>query len=271
MRYKLIKKYPGSPPLGLEIKQNGMFWESEFTTKNVQHFHEKFNPKDYPEFWEEVVEKDYEVISLIGNHGSRCIYTLEKEGIFVGKIGRITEFPHGNHGCDIYSVKRKSDGEIFTVGDKIFPNNKIYKFELKNDILTIWHYDISFSTPVIKGPSGQPGNCSWIKGIDNLKKIKQPLFTTEDGVDIFKNDEYYYINSSFNNPWEIVNTKADHPDLINKNDLTYKRFSTKEAAEEYILMNKPKYSLNDILISLPNKHCEKYVSIKSMIANLKNM
>ena len=60
--------------------------------------------------------------------------------------------------------------------------------------------------------------------LNNIKKFKQKLFTTEDSVDIFEGDEYYYINSNFSDPWKIVNTRADCPSIINKNDLNYKRF-----------------------------------------------
>ena len=247
MKYKLIKEYPGSIKLGtivyLETEDNYM--------TNMENDFRLFPKKiveNYPEFWEEVVEKDYEILSLarlcsikptitdVSDYGDGYIEALLK--------------------CDksrIHSVKR-NDGEIFTIGDKIFPNNKIYKFELKNDILKIWHCDISFSTPIIEGPSGQPGNCSWIEGINNIKKIKKPLFTTEDGVDIFEGDIYYRATDSSGNHFKLgtltpIYTNGYEMYLQNyskQEQLNHKHFSTKEKAEEYILYNKHCLSLNDI-------------------------
>jgi len=71
----------------------------------------------------------------------------------------------------------------------------------------------------------------------------RPLFTTEDGVDIYKNNhpDIFYVNlKSFSMGIDYSNTLCN-PDLMN-----YKYFSTKEKAEEYIKYNKPMYSINDI-------------------------
>ncbi len=240
-KYRLIHEYPSSPKLGTIVYLETKDYYMTNMENNFKLFPKKI-VENYPEFWQPVVEKDYEILSLarfcsikptitdVSDYGDGYIEALLK--------------------CDnarIHSVKR-NDGEIFTIGDKIFPNNKIYKFELKNDILKIWHCDISFSTPIIEGPSGQPGNCSWIEGIDNIKKFKQPLFTTEDGVDIYEGDTFYYVkftqyNMTVGKPFEIV--KGNHPTF--KYEPQYEKyFSTKEKAEEYILLNKPVLSLNDI-------------------------
>ena len=225
--YRLIKEYPGSPSLGT-IK------DSEKYIPAMEHM------KDYPEFWEEVIEKDYEILSYI---------TIESELIKYKDLD-INDDLNCDKYLKIHSVKRLSDGEVFTIGDKIFPNNKIYKFELKNDILKIWHCDISFSTPIIEGPSGQPGNCSWIEGINNIKKSKQPLFTTEDGVDIFEGDNLYSIDNMLNIKKHLLfNARYDDNTLLNNRiffNSDYKHFSTKEKAEEYILYNKPLLTLKDI-------------------------
>jgi hypothetical protein len=77
-----------------------------------------------------------------------------------------------------------------------------------------------------------------VKAAQHWLKIKYPdkLFTTNDNVDIYRGDEYYSINDF----WEI--TEHDTRIIINCNPT----FSTKEAAKEYILMNKPCLSLNDV-------------------------
>jgi len=80
---------------------------------------------------------------------------------------------------------------------------------------------------------------------DIIKVKKQPLFTTEDGVDIFESDEYYQIHYPEN--WEI--TKGIAEKIINYINLIESKvlYSTKEKAEEYMLLNKPCLSLNDLL------------------------
>ena len=141
----------------------------------------------------------------------------------------------------IHSIKRLSDGEIFTIGDKVVGyNNSIAKIKT---IDLVGEISLNIGTDKHEGFS-----------LKNLKKSKQPLFTTEDGVDIFEGDEYFYINSNFRDPWNIINTKADCPEMINVEDLNYKRFSTKEKAEEYILMNKPLLSLSDVWDNLKVKY-----------------
>lgn len=59
MKYILIETYPGSPKVGTEIFKNGPFWQSDFHTIGVDHFHCKeadLNPEDYPNNWAKVVE-----------------------------------------------------------------------------------------------------------------------------------------------------------------------------------------------------------------------
>ena len=68
---------------------------------------------------------------------------------------------------------------------------------------------------------------------------KIPLFTTEDGVDIFKGDTFW-ITAGGN--FVQFNAGFIHEKMGSKGC-----FSTKEKAEEYILFNKPLLSLNEIL------------------------
>ena len=90
-KYKLIKKYPGSDSVGTIVTGYGKDgWYSKGPGgKTYDWTLIVYNP----EYWEEVVEKDYEILK-----------TCPIEGI-------------------IYSVKRLSDGEVFTVGDRI----KVYQ------------------------------------------------------------------------------------------------------------------------------------------------
>ena len=66
--------------------------------------------------------------------------------------------------------------------------------------------------------------------------IDKPLFTTEDGVDIYEGDRIYCIFSDFS---------IGFTGKLNFKPTTL-CFSSKERAEEYILMNKPCLSINDV-------------------------
>lgn len=220
-RYKLIKKLPfeNSPEIGYISETK---YPKSITHPRGSHYWcgNWFSPENYPEFWELVVEKDYEILSLIED---KFIYPCDKYGKdFINQL-------FNTLGVSIHSVKRK-DGEVFTIGDKV---SNIYD----KDITIINKFGFNHDTININGNYAR---------LSEINKSKQPLFKTEDGVDIFEGDKYYYINSNFSDPWEIIHTKADCPGIIDKNDLNYKRFSTKEKAEEYILMNKPLLTLKDV-------------------------
>lgn len=120
-KIKLIKLYPGSPSLGATLTQkvdidnsdtNNFYWEGSW-----------FNPNYYPEFWEEVVELDYEIVGMKTLTGDILEYedgvcVKRSNSIYPSKTNKLQDCLLGNR-CTIYSVKRLSDGEVFTIGDRI--------------------------------------------------------------------------------------------------------------------------------------------------------
>lgn len=113
--------------------------------------------------------------------------------------------------------------EIFTIGDKT-NNGTISKFEIDVHGIRVFFEE-------------KPKNYN--VSLNSLKHIKQPLFTTEDGVDIYEDKEFNCVNQ------HLYLFKEKGLCCINLGS-HIKIFSTKEAAEEYILMNKPCLSLNDV-------------------------
>jgi hypothetical protein len=223
-KYKLIKEYPGSPKLGCVTALS-------------------FNKhSQYPEFWEEVVEKDYEILSFkdIGKSPLKGLAVIQKDGTYSMDIsypmysstkgGLLTDFLNLNTWV-IHSVKRLSDGEVFTVGDKYndcnLKNETIIEFQLGNNGLLV--------------------NTSLLK---NVQHIKKPLFTTEDGVNIFKDDRYWVVAKNNIKYIGYVISAFE----IEKNDTSFKEynwfnywsFSTEKAAKQYVLMNKPCLSIKDV-------------------------
>jgi len=235
-KYILIKEYPGSPKLGtiVEGKFLGHYHDISMQTTSIT----SNSVENYSEFWEEVVEKDYEILSYIGKSTKNVLSA--KLDPFVNN--KLIEWEDKN--LDIHSVKRVSDGEVFTIGD--FVNGR-----------TISSFSINWMKIGFKVHCDDVGKGNINDGcffeLQDLKTTKSPLFTTEDGVDIFESDKIYSIESSLNEVDEKIagiykHSNTNHPvEHWYKDD---KYFSTKEKAEEYILNNKPCLSLKDIITTL---------------------
>jgi len=253
-KFKLIKEYPGSDHEGIIVSlktPNGLYegYQYNYYSKHVEN---------QPEYWEEVIEKDYEIL-----------------------ISRVVP-------QEILSVKRLSDGEVFTVGDLITG----YSYEDARSIQTI---KICRYTGIIK--------LEQEKGLTSLcaaTKVKQPIYLTHNGKDIFIGDKVWYVNKEnfyydcilalpevkFNSEIRAYFlTRVEAEDYIAKNKVLFTTadgvgikkgdmihevfrttktisntvvgcnrglhdtfeviFSTREAAEEYVNRNKPRLSIED--------------------------
>lgn len=248
-KYKLKKWYPSlSKCLKEGTKVIRFLGDDDFVScdENCPASIPKFQVLNNPEFWEEVVEKDYEILSFRHKPetGIKAFYKNKKE------FHLYFDEWHLNN-IDIYSVKRLSDGEVFTVGDKIC-NTKSIK-EKTQGCVTISNFKIVDDYLWIKHDTGFRSSENGWNEISHY--IKKPLFTTEDGVDIFEGDSVWeatYCSGKkrlWNKPNMFKVLKVDIKVYLQEH---YKLFSTKEAAEEYILMNKPCLSINDICDSNGN-------------------
>lgn len=261
--YKLIKKYPNSPELGVIVSEE---------YKDIFMF---CNPKDYPEFWKEVKQKEYEVLTIIYNKGIKEdeIAYLHSTNTFVfkkyiqseGAIGSTLEACISN-GWEIKSVKRLSDGEVFTLGDKISHKERKWNNVSISELRIVDDYILA------RNDNGGSHN------IECIEKHKQPLFRTEDGVEIDCNTECFGLNIEI----KIGDKEIEEENIykytyktkytlkkISKQDPNYwKIFSTKEVAEKYIEENKPKYSEKDIESLLESCRFERG-AINIMIKNWK--
>lgn len=133
---------------------------------------------------------------------------------------------------NIKSVKRLSDGQVFTVGDKDEYGRVITEFtEHSNEVFAR-----------VQGCNGSNGICSDEIKLNVLSKGKKPLFQTEDGVDIYIGDSYYSVTDDF----EILHTTNVSYDILTHKPIA---FSTEQSAENYIIENKPCLSFKDIVCS----------------------
>ncbi len=165
---------------------------------------------------------------------------------------------------DIHKVKRLSDGIAFTLGDKVsYPGSRDY---------IIGGFVIDGNKLVASEHGKTVEDTEW-SIINNIRHCKKPLFTTEDGVDIFEGDDLYHIKVT---PyiWEIKGPyKADKGTkiekiIINKDEYFTRSFTSKEDAEEYIIMNKPCLSLKDVQsIYMEVTGYDKYATFLNRIKN----
>lgn len=199
----------------------------------------------------EIVEKDYEILSFKQNSGITDLWTnfglnpncwCRNKNNFAVTSGYTLEQILNNPLYSIHSVKRLSDGEVFTVGDNLSSNANI--FTLDSIILDV-HMGLRISPYEVVGTIA----------LKNVVKCKKPLFTTEDGVDVIPKigGEFQYWSLKLDN-WRI----SDAPHILNSNTIipistkdllrccNELRFSTKEKAEEYILLNKQHLSMQDL-------------------------
>lgn len=227
-KFKLIKKYPGSPKLDtiieLETAVNGQIVQGKWC----------YDIDKTPEFWEEVVEKNYEILSFYEPFTYKILKKdSQLKNEFCVKDGKMPFYSLNKclrNDYKIHSLKRLSDGEIFTIGDvvnsQLFDksSNMISDIELDYNKIRIWINE---------------NDKFWY--LENISKIKQPLFTTEDGVDMYVGNKYYSINANLQeNIQELFATKNTIKSCF------YRYFSTKESAKEYIILNKPCLSINDV-------------------------
>lgn len=218
VKYRLIETYPGSLPLG--------------TISKIDY-------SRYPKNWEEFIEEDSIVLSFKYKNGD--VVTLREKGTYILEGEKDEDFPGFSYkqqkkerDCEIHSVKRLSDGEIFTVGDNVC--------KVSNNLFTISSFNISSKGETYASCLGDLYSPSI--AMRELQKVIEPLFKTEDGVDVFSKSKSYYVVT---NDFTIV-----YCSMFSKKDLEYKLFSTQKAAKDYVKMHKPEFSRKQILELLDN-------------------
>jgi len=260
-KYKLIKSYPGSPEVG------SIAYTSKNTLADAHYnyiigedgpFQCSWIPKKYvdnnPEYWEEILEKDYEILSFgyIGYSEEKSPYTVLNKQIkgdyHLGYLSFTEEMLLQRNQCFIHSVKRLSDGEIFTLGDIVQHKNRLEDESLP-DIGPIISFEI---VDYMRRDLTVSYGSRFFNNMDVLRRvIKKSLFTTDDGKEIFEGDSYWIVDDTFYHTQFVA--KCSKTNKGKKKDISY--FSTKEAAEEYVLLNKPCLSALDIINNIHTIKC----------------
>jgi hypothetical protein len=137
----------------------------------------------------------------------------------------------------IHSVRRLSDSEVFSIGDEVEYSISGERFVGKIDGFESYEEHMM--------ATGEPH--AFRINMRHVQKVvkPKPLFVTEDGVEVFKGQTFYEvcIYDAGKSSWcPIAESVLHEPPYA----AFYRYFSTKEAAEEYILLNKPCLSVNDL-------------------------
>lgn len=221
-KFKLIKAYPQCPTIESIVStddSDNMWWFIKDPMKNKSESILRSEVLNFPEYWEEIIEKQYEILKMYGG--------------LAGAEPHEEHFNCKHFACDIHSVKRLSDGEVFTVGDKLQYSTFVHTIESFKIIDNILYYTTN------------SGKDMW-SNFKTWTKSKQPLFITEDLVEIYIGDTIYGACLTGIQPDEQIRKLTIRPLHIGGLPTNRKWFSTKEAAEEYILMNKPFLSVTDL-------------------------
>ncbi len=242
--YRLQKAYPGSFEVGTEVKwgNNGLSGECyEARIKAGIFRFRKDIIENNPEFWQEVVKPEFQILSFTYGFlpGLISYEVISDESLFQAKgsiFRQRTAEQLLEEGHKIHSVRRLSDGLVITVGDNVVIENTLTSkivtgFRINND-----------KTAFKKG--------LWItikNGGIHLERVKeicaQPLFVTEDGVKIFKGSTYWCVNTA-PHLWSLFEQTAKERTQLNK---TVKAFSTEHLAQRYIARNQPRLSIEDCI------------------------
>jgi len=294
--YKLIKKLPfeDSPEIGYISKpklindEYGHYWNNSC-----------FKPEKYPEFWEPITKKEYEIIELyeiiINSAGqneklildkkenSLFYYSNEDVGAFNGNVlltnnANLLSEKYPEFWCDddvvdfqIHSIKRLSDGEIFKVGDKVSWN---WSKSTTSKYFTIYEFFIDnklkFNTVEESVQGFDLEHESTLSNESLLAELKhyKPVLTTHDGVEIFPNNKYYFIDKNYNNAHKpsIIENVAKTGFYIGE-DKQFIYFSTEEKAEEFLLLNKKSLSINDVIETI-KEDSTLHLNIQKKLLNL---
>lgn len=173
--------------------------------------------EDYAKFVQsQLPKKDWEIVSLLSDMINNDENTFPSNFEDAVRCGR----------AKIHSVRRKSDNEVFTIGDMVSASTmkeKINSFRLSgtgmiyfNDNILLW---------------------GW-------RKVKKSLFVTEDGKDVFEGDNMYLVSTTM---WTMCEVAACKNPFKGFAGIEFLYLSSREKAQEYIRLNKPSLSLSEIL------------------------
>lgn len=249
-RYRLKKLYPGLLELGMKVGDIVEYVKTynHYTKNNVFNSSARII-KNSPEYWELIIEKDWEILSFKGE-SSPAIWELLPNGKYkvtsnINYLDYVSlEDLLKNRNIHIYQVLRKSDQQIFTLEDSVYYEIDGYKYDdFKIDRFEIRKEDKDL---YIRSSGEQLPKCVLR---DLIKVSKSKLFITEDNKELYEGDSVYGVGCKiFDYIGQYkLNTKYKEEEIIVITDKRYaKWFSNEDQAKNYIILNKPVFSVKDV-------------------------
>jgi hypothetical protein len=188
-------------------------------------------------------KKDWEIISY---YHEGWIYKKNSMGEFIAPFNAPVHLLilHPDNMKIIHSVRRISDGEVFEL-------HKVYYDEMDRNLKPIKKFFVKDSVMYAQFDEGRGSNDGCL-GVNSLKKQPKeqpkPLFTTEDGKDMYEGDSVALASTKYYNISFPIKAPT-HP-FYGVAGTDFKYFSTRKAAEEWVNTNRPCLSVNDIMQSL---------------------
>jgi len=221
-KYKLVKEFPLSPGIGFiadftKVRDSDCIYDVGAISNLFE-----CDCKDWSEFWEEIIEKEWEIVDEY--HYNMMVVSCSLNTIL--------------------SIKRLSDNIVFSVGDKIEhhykDNPEIVKIYTIEKIYTLEDGSLRFYV----------GNGLNL-GLERLKKYSpKVVFTTEDGVEVNSDRKIFGVSLSDNVGYKAYDlTEHEYKYNSSINLIGFKWFIDKGKAIIYIDLNKPQYSKKDIIES----------------------
>lgn len=258
-RYKLIKCYPGHEILGEEV------WYS--STSCSDKWHGTYYYSKYPEFWEEVIEWTPEEklsvpigtkFTVTSAFSTDTVYTIDK---IIGNRVRVSWDTDSINTGTTYSINSANNYfyegtwrvffpkvKLFISKDgvDIFKGDKFYILLPNNKLDTTYDFFTANETTPFPPNNGEKYFSTRESAEEYIAKQKV-LFITEDGVGIKEDDLFYFISAGDTYLDRGIGQLYAKP-YVTAN-CALKRFSTKEKAQEYIDINKPQFSKQDVINS----------------------
>ena len=182
--------------------------------------------ENYPEFWEEVKEEPNYLITAFRSKLTGLELVINNGGGYSSSNIHISSLIKDKD-IEIYSVKN-SKGEGFLVSETV---------KFSRVTLPIIKFEILFDCMYVILSNGNRYE------LESISKVKTAIFVSADGKEFYDINEDYNLFSVY--PKETwMEKRYTLNEAICKE--TWLHFHTKEARQEYIDNNKPKYSLADI-------------------------
>jgi hypothetical protein len=226
--YRLKKWYPSLPKdweegmiVGYGDRQINLSpCNGKYTNRHI----DALEAINHPEFWEEVVKIDYELISYQDIKGN-----VYRDRECVGSI-------LGDGELYIFCVMRLSDNESFSEGDMVYRKG-FTEIPFKIDKIIL---DDEGNIRFQQGKKNEDIHCDVL--MKNVDRIQQSLFVTFDGV--AKGDTVWCLHRF--DDGSLSGSICEIPVLKYPFDKSVPVFSSFSSAEKYLKDNKKQFSLNDI-------------------------